>query len=293
MLGLSLPDVIQLTAIGLAQGCLYSLIAIGLVLVYKATEQVNFAQGELMMLGAFFGFQFVVLMGLPVWLGFGLALIATALVGFLFEAILIRPLTGQPAFTVFILTLAVGIVLRAIAGMVWGYGNYSLPEIVKGTIEIGPAVMDLAQLFTIAAAVLAAGALYIFFRYGRVGIAMQALSLNQLAAFYMGIPVKTLTASIWAIAAGFGALSGLLLGSSALVSTGMGFIGFKAFAGAIVGGFGSIAGAVFGCILVGLAEPFFDIAFPTLKGIGAYVIMFAVLIARPEGLIPQIHSKKV
>lgn len=289
MAGLSGADVLQLIMMGLAQGCLYSLIAIGLVLIYKATEMVNFAHGELIMLGAFFGFQFIVLWGLPYWVGFLLTLAALGVIGFVMEAAIVRRLIGQPVFVVFILTLSIGIVLRSVAGMVWGYGNYSLPAPVQGKVG----VVDGVYVFAILTTALAGAALYAFFRYSRVGVAMQALSLNQLAAFYLGIPVKRLTSAIWALAAIFGAIAGLLLAPLTLVSTQMGFIGFKAFAGAIVGGFGSIPGAVLGCILIGVTEPFFDIMFPTVKGIGAYVIMFIVLLIRPEGLISQLHAKKV
>ena len=278
MTALSFADAMQLFVVGLSQGCLYSLIAIGLVLVYKATEQVNFAQGEFMMLGAFVGYQFIVFMGA---FGYGV------------EALVVRRLTGQPVFTVFILTLALGIALRAVAGIIWGFGNYSLPAPVDGNLTLGPVIISWTSVLSIVVTAVVASALYLFFRYARQGVAMQALSLNQLAAFYMGIPVKRLTSSIWAMSAIFGGIAGLLLGPMTLVSTQMGFIGFKAFAGAIVGGFGSIPGAVIGCLLIGVTEPFFDIMFPTLKGIGAYLIMFLVLLIRPQGLLAQIYAKKV
>ena len=289
MTALSFADAMQLFVVGLSQGCLYSLIAIGLVLVYKATEQVNFAQGEFMMLGAFVGYQFIVLMGMPYWLGAMLTLVFMGAFGYGVEALVVRRLTGQPVFTVFILTLALGIALRAVAGIIWGFGNYSLPAPVDGNLTLGPVIISWTSVLSI----VVTGALYLFFRYARQGVAMQALSLNQLAAFYMGIPVKRLTSSIWAMSAIFGGIAGLLLGPMTLVSTQMGFIGFKAFAGAIVGGFGSIPGAVIGCLLIGVTEPFFDIMFPTLKGIGAYLIMFLVLLIRPQGLLAQIYAKKV
>ncbi|MGH1444872.1 MAG: branched-chain amino acid ABC transporter permease [Cognatishimia sp.] len=293
MTALSFADAMQLFVVGLSQGCLYSLIAIGLVLVYKATEQVNFAQGEFMMLGAFVGYQFIVLMGMPYWLGAMLTLVFMGAFGYSVEALVVRRLTGQPVFTVFILTLALGIALRAVAGMIWGFGNYSLPSPVDGNLTLGPVIISWASVLSIVVTAVVASALYLFFRYARQGVAMQALSLNQLAAFYMGIPVKRLTSSIWAMSAIFGGIAGLLLGPMTLVSTQMGFIGFKAFAGAIVGGFGSIPGAVIGCLLIGVTEPFFDIMFPTLKGIGAYLIMFLVLLIRPQGLLAQIYAKKV
>lgn len=290
---LSVADIAQLLLVGLSQGCLYSLIAIGLVLVYKATEQVNFAQGEFMMMGAFIGYQFIGLMGLPYWLGAALTLAVMGAFGYGVDALVVRRLTGKPVFTVFILTLALGIALRAVAGMVWGFGNYTLPAPITGNLEIGQVIIGWSSLLAILLTPLIALGLFAFFRFSRHGAAMLALSQNQLAAFYMGIPVKRLTSIIWAVSAIFGACAGLLLGPITLVSTSMGFVGFKAFAGAIVGGFGSIPGAVAGCLLIGVTEPFFDILFPTFKGIGAYLVMFAVLLIRPQGLLAQIHAKKV
>jgi len=222
-----------------------------------------------------------------------LTLVFMGAFGYGVEALVVRRLTGQPVFTVFILTLALGIALRAVAGIIWGFGNYSLPAPVDGNLTLGPVIISWTSVLSIVVTAVVASALYLFFRYARQGVAMQALSLNQLAAFYMGIPVKRLTSSIWAMSAIFGGIAGLLLGPMTLVSTQMGFIGFKAFAGAIVGGFGSIPGAVIGCLLIGVTEPFFDIMFPTLKGIGAYLIMFLVLLIRPQGLLAQIYAKKV
>jgi branched-chain amino acid transport system permease protein len=293
MFVMSFNDGVQLALVGLAQGCLYSLIAIGLVLIYKATEQVNFAQGDFMMLGAFLGFQFIVLTGLPYWMGLLATLFCLAVIGYASEALVVRRLAGQPVFTVFILTLAAGFVIRAAAGMIWGFSDRSLPPMLGGSVTIGSAVVSWESIVAIFATIFLIGVLYAFFRFTRIGIAMQALSLNQLAAFYMGIPVRRLTSSIWAIAAVVGGVAGLLLAPTTLISTQMGFIGFKAFAGAIIGGFGSIPGALIGCLLIGVAEPFIDVLLPTFKGVGAYLIMFAVLMIRPQGLVPQIYAKKV
>ena len=123
-------------------------------------------------------------------------------------------------FTVFILTLALGIALRAVAGIIWGFGNYSLPAPIDGNLTLGPVIISWTSVLSIVVTAVVASALYLFFRYARQGVAMQALSLNQLAAFYMGIPVKRLTSSIWAMSAIFGGIAGLLvmIGIFALVN---------------------------------------------------------------------------
>ena len=141
--------------------------------------------------------------------------------------------------------------------------------------------------------ILLVGALYLFFGRTRVGIAMQASSQNQLAAYYMGIPVKRLVSLTWAMGAMIAACAGALLAPVTQVDTTIGLLGIKALAGAIVGGFGSIPGALLGCILIGVVEPFADYYLPGIKGVSAYVVMLVVLFVRPEGLIVQTYQKKV
>jgi branched-chain amino acid transport system permease protein len=136
-------------------------------------------------------------------------------------------------------------------------------------------------------------ALYLFFAKTRYGVAMQAAAQNQLAAYYMGIPVKRLVSVTWAIGAMIAATAGALLAPVTQVDTTIGFLGIKALAGAIVGGFGSIPGALLGCLLIGIIEPFADYYLPAIKGVSAYVVMLLVLFVRPEGLIVQTFRKKV
>ncbi len=157
----------------------------------------------------------------------------------------------------------------------------------------GPVEIGTDRVAIILATVLLVGALYLFFGRTRVGVAMQASSQNQLAAYYMGIPVKRLVSFTWAIGAMIAAAAGALLAPVTQVDTTIGLLGIKALAGAIVGGFGSIPGALLGCVLIGVIEPFADYYLPGIKGVSAYVVMLVVLFIRPQGLIVQTYQKKV
>jgi len=290
---LPIDDVIHLGIIGISQGCAYGLIALGFVLIYKATEVVNFAHGEFMMLGAFAVLTISESTGWGFWPSFALGCLAIGAVGYLIDAQIMRRIIGESQASVFILTVAFGFIFRSLAGMIFGWNTQSLDTPFDGKISLGSIEVGTDRLAIVVATLLLVGALYLFFGRTRVGIAMQASSQNQLAAYYMGIPVKRLTSITWAIGAMIATVAGVLLAPVTQVDTTIGLLGIKAMAGAIVGGFGSIPGALLGCILIGVIEPFADYFLPGIKGVSAYVVMLIVLFVRPEGLIVQTYQKKV
>ncbi len=290
---LPIDDVIHLGIIGISQGCAYGLIALGFVLIYKATEVVNFAHGEFMMLGAFAVLSISEATGWGFWPSFVLGCLSIGVVGYLIDAQVMRRIIGESQASIFILTVAFGFIFRSLAGMIFGWNTQSLDTPFDGKIALGPVDIGTDRVAIVVATVLLVGALYLFFGRTRVGVAMQASSQNQLAAYYMGIPVKRLTSITWAIGAMIAAAAGVLLAPVTQVDTTIGLLGIKAMAGAIVGGFGSIPGALLGCVLIGVIEPFADYYLPGIKGISAYVVMLVVLFVRPEGLIVQTYQKKV
>ena len=290
---LPVNDIIHLAVIGLAQGCAYGLIALGFVLIYKATEVVNFAHGEFMMLGAFTVLAYSEAMGGSFWPAFVLGCLTIGLIGYLIDAQIMRRIIGQSSASIFIMTVAFGFIFRSLAGMIWGWQTLSLSTPFTGRVSIGEVSIGADRIAIVVATAILCTALYLFFSRTRFGIAMQAASQNQLAAYYMGIPVKRLVSITWAIGAMIAAAAGALLAPVTQIDTTIGFLGIKALAGAIVGGFGSIPGALLGCLLIGLIEPFADYYFPAIKGVSAYVVMLVVLFVRPEGLITQTFRKKV
>ena len=291
---LQVNDIIHLAVTGLAQGCAYGLIALGFVLIYKATEVVNFAHGEFMMLGAFAVLAWSEFLGGSFWPAFVLGCLSIGVVGYLIDAQIMRRIIGQSSASIFIMTVAFGFIFRSLAGMIWGWKTLFLSTPFGGKIDIADGLsIGVDRVAIIVATVLLCGVLYLFFSRTRYGIAMQAASQNQLAAYYMGIPVKRLVSITWAIGAMIAAAAGALLAPITMVDTTIGFLGIKALAGAIVGGFGSIPGALLGCLLIGIVEPFADYFVPEIKGVSAYIVMLVILFIRPQGLISQTFEKKV
>ena len=288
---------LQIIISGIAQGCIYGLIALGVVLIYKATETVSFAQGELMMLGAFIGLIVMTSLGFPFWLAFAAAVVAMGAFGIGLDRLVIRPILGQPAFSIVMLTIGIGYVARGAITMVPGLGTetHTLPVPYKDAIwNVGTLVLNVEQMVIIAATVLLSAALYAMFRYSKLGVAMQAASQNQLAAYYMGIPVKRLNGLVWGLAAAVAAVAGLLLAPITFVHANMGFIGLKAMPAAVVGGFGSLPGAIVGGLVIGLVEAFSGFYLPEgFKDIAAYVVVLVMLVVKPNGLFGGAMRKKV
>ena len=288
---------VQLVISGIAQGCIYGLIALGFVLIYKATETVSFAQGELMMLGAFGGLAGMTFVGFPFWLAILSSILAMGVFGLVLERLVIRPILGQPAFSVVMLTIGIGYVARGVITMIPDIGTetHALPVPYKDQIwNVGALVLNVEQMVVIGATAVLCALLFALFRYSKLGIAMQAASQNQLAAYYMGIPVARLNGLVWGLAAAMAAVAGLLLTPITFVHANMGFIGLKAFPAAVVGGFGSLPGAIVGGLVIGVVESLSGFYLPDgFKDTAAYIVVLIMLMVKPNGLFGERLSKKV
>ena len=289
-------DILTVTVNGLALGCIYGLIALGFVLIYKATEMVNFAQGDLMMLGAFVAYTLIDSFGFDYWVGLLGAIILMAVFGYILDALLLRRVIDQPQFAVVMLTLGLGFVIRSAAGVTFSHDPvvFETPftnKVVRLTEDL---VIGQENIAIVVGTIVLCSVLYVFFRSTRLGVAMQAASQNQLAAYYMGIPVKVIFSLIWAISAGVAVVAGVLVSPLTLIDPDMGSLAIKAFAAAVLGGFGSIPGAVIGGIIIGIIEQGANLWLPAGFGeVSAFVVLLAVLIIRPQGLFGQVGRKKV
>lgn len=279
-------EILQLIVSGVAQGCIYGLIALSFVLIYKATETVSFVQGDIMMMGAFLAFIVMTVFGVPFWLTVILVIVAIALVGVLIEKVAIRPILGEPVFSIVMLTLGLGYVIRGIVTMIpeIGTNTQALAVPYKDTIlRLGNAVLAGEHVVVIVVTALLCLGLFLLFKYSKVGIAMQATSQNQLAAYYMGIPVKRLNGLVWGLAAALAAIGGILLAPITFVYVNMGFIGLKAFPAAVIGGFGSLPGAIVGGMIIGLLEAFSGFYLPEgFRDITPYIAVLIMLMIRPN-----------
>ena len=220
-----------------------------------------------------------------------------ALFGVLLERVVIRPILGQPAFSIVMLTIGIGYVARGLITMIPGIGTetHTLPVPYKDQVwNAGALVLNVGADGGDRRHRRAVPLLFAMFRYSKVGIAMQASSQNQLAAYYMGIPVKRLNGLVWGLAAAVAAVAGLLLAPITFVHANMGFIGLKAFPAAVVGGFGSLPGAIVGGLVIGIVESLSGFYLPEgFKDIAAYIVVLVMLMVKPNGLFGEKLRKKV
>ena len=288
-------EVLQLLISGISLGCVYGLIALGFVIIYKATEMVNFAQGDIMMLGAYAAFTYINIAGMPFFLGVIAAVATMAVFGIVVERVALRRMIGEPPFAVLMITVGLGFIFRAAAGAIWGNEPRTITSpLMGGVLRFGDVTVGYENLAVMAGTAVLCSGLYLFFRFSRLGIAMQATSQNQLAAYYVGIPVTRIVSIVWALSAAIAAIAGILVAPVSLIDPTIGFIGIKAFAAAIVGGFGSLPGAIVGGLIVGIAEQFAGLYGPTGSAdIAAYALLLVMLFVRPEGLFATLQRKKV
>lgn len=285
----------QLTVNGIAVGAIYALVALGLVLTYKATEVLNFAHGDMLVVSAFTAWGLITVAGMPFWAALGATVLIAAALSYALDAFIVRRIAGQPQFAGVMLTIALAFMLRGLVSM--GFGpesrNYATPWTGQTSTVAGIAIADL-QLVIVGVALAVTAALLLFFRSTRLGIAMQASSQNQLAAYLTGVRVKRVNSLVWALAGATAAVAGVLLAPITLVDVTLWFVVLKALAALVLGGFGSIAGAIVGGLSIGLIEQYAGVYLPDgSKDVVAYVVLIAVLIVRPHGLLGEAHGKRV
>lgn len=282
---------------GAAVGIVYALVALGFVMVHKSTQVFNFAQGELMMLGAFCAYTFIILFGLPFWVGGILAVASVALFGVVLDRVLLRRMVGSRPFTIFMLTVGIGFCIRSIVMLVpmWGTDTYSLPSPLQGKVfSFGGLIISADHAVILLTAAIVTTGLFLFFQFTKLGLALRAIAQNSLAASYLGVRVDSLFSIVWALSAAAAALAGVMLAPLSFVHADMGQIGLKAIPAAVLGGFDSLPGAIVGGLIIGVVESLAGFYCPEgVKDVAAYIVLLVVLALKPRGLFGHPDAKKV
>ncbi|MBI1963496.1 MAG: branched-chain amino acid ABC transporter permease [Candidatus Rokubacteria bacterium] len=280
---------------GLATGSIYALMAISLVIVYNATRTLNFAQGEMLMVSTFVGWTAHQWLRLPLPLIMLVAVVAAALLGWLIERAVIRHSIAATHFDVLIITLGLSLVLRAAAGLAWTHDEFPFPSFFADRpIALGPVRVAPVSLGIIGGSLLLMLALYGLFRGTRLGRAMRAVAQNQRAARLMGISVERVYSASWILAAVVGGIAGVLIAPVIFLSSKMGLVAINGFTAAVLGGFGSMPGAVVGGMLLGVIENLAPLYLPSgIKHSVPFLLMIAILLVRPSGVLGRARRRKV
>ena len=284
---------------GVLGGSMYALIALGFVLIYKATDAINFAQGEFVMFAGFLAAATIGIAGLPWWAGVLGAMIGMILLGFGLERVVLRPLLGRPIIAVIMATIGLASILRGTATLAFGAGIQTIPlPISSSPIRLGPLFLPPLELVGAGVSLAFLAAFAWFFLKSRIGVAMRAVADNQQVALAMGINIRRYFALAWALGGVVSALGGVLWGAMLAVDNQLALVGLKVFPVVILGGLDSILGAVIGGLVVGVVE---NVAAGYLdpyvgggtKDFAPYVLMIAALMVRPEGMFGRRRIERV
>jgi branched-chain amino acid transport system permease protein len=290
--------ILQIILSGIVSGSLYSLFALGLVMIFKATKVANFAQGEMMTISGYMALLFLHLtQGLGV-VAFLLAILFTCVVGLIIERIAYRPLIKAPVISIVIATLGISITLKGGMRVIWGPHVHPFPPInIFGSVPINirGLIITPHNLFVIFITSVLMMLLFCFFKYLKIGKAMRAVAQDQEASSLMGIGVKKYFSLTWTMSSGLGAIAGVLIASLIYLEPDMGnVLLIKAFAAAILGGFVSLPGTVVGGLMLGILETLVGFYISTkLVSVTAFMVLILVLFFKPEGLFGVYGSKKV
>lgn len=290
---------LQFSFNGLALGCIYALIALGFVIIFKATKVLNFAQGELMMAGAYFCLMLSQKLSLNFILAFIITLAFSAVLGLMIQFIVLKKMLGEPIFSVVMVTIGLASVLKSVIGLIWKHDIQRIPSPFPiQPIKAGSIIVSHVQIWTIALSVFFIILLLFFFKYTSMGLGMRATAEDQDTSLLMGINVNKVFTFAWVISAVVASVGGIFLGTFLLMTPEMSFVGLKAFPAVILGGLESIGGAIIGGIAIGIIENYVGgyidsvFKFP-IKEIAAYIVLFIVLMIRPYGLFGQKEIERV
>ena len=281
---------------GLLSGVMYALVALGFVLIYKASGVFNFAQGAMVFLAAL-TFVSLLKMGVNFWLALLLTLGVMVVLGIGIEKVVLRPLVNQPPITLFMATIGLTFVLEGLSQLVWGSQPHGLElgiqDVPMEWLSQSTGInISQFELFAAGVAGVLVAALALFFQYTRIGRALRAVADDHQAALAVGIPLKHIWAIVWAVAGFVALVAGLMWGARNGVQFALTFIALKALPVLLIGGFESVPGAIIGGLIVGASEKLAEVYIGPMVGGGieswfAYVIALLFLLVRPQGMFGE------
>src|SRR5439155_2467296 len=291
---------LQLLIAGIAVGGVYALMALGFVLIFKASSVVNFGPGELVLFGAYVSWATILHMKFPLWIAFPVTLVVSILLGLVIERGILRPLIGQPIISVIMVTFGFASVIRGFLNMTWGSDTRPFPALFSSEpFRFGPIPISPVHLWSFVAVLVLLAGFSLFFKFSLVGMAMRATADNQQVAQSLGISVKWIFALSWCIATVVSALGGIILGS---VRGGVDFsladYGLKVFPVVILGGLDSVAGVIVSGVIIGVLENlsggYLDPIFGGgVKEVAPFVVLVLILMVRPYGLFGKRDVERV
>ena len=283
------------TIYGVSDGAILALAALGFVLIYKSTGVINFAQGEFLLIGAYTVYAAFVVFQLPLLLAVVLGVLFAIVLGVLIERLILRPLIGESAISVIMVTIGLAAVLKAVAQLFFGTRAVSQPALLpRTTIELAGATFPLNRILVIVIAAVVLTLFTLFFQRSRHGIAMRAVADDQQAALTLGISVRRIFAMAWALAAVSALIGGVLLGDVTEVSSRLTTFGLLVFPVVILGGLDSVPGTIVGGLVIGLSAQYVSSYWdPGLAQIAPYLLLVAILLVRPYGLFGETRIERV
>jgi len=291
---------LQLLINGLVVGCIYSLVATGFVIIYKATSALNLAQGEFLMVGAYICLDLMTKHAVPFFQAFLITLAFSAILGLVIERVILRPLIGSHLISVIMVTLGLSSILKALVQLAYGTDTIPFPEVFPtAPVQIGPIPVSQGYLYAIGCVTILVTLLTLFFKYSKTGVAMRATASNQQVSLSMGISVKKMFAISWAISAIVSAVGGILLGTiRGGIDMTLSFMGLKVLPVVILGGLDSILGAIVGGVIIGILENLSGGYVDPLVGGGAkevapYIALILILMFKPYGLFGKKKIERV
>ena len=286
---------LNLTVYGLADGAILALVALGFVLIYKATGVINFAQGEFLLVGAYTFHAAFVVFGLPITAAVLVGVVVAIILGVVVERFILRPMVGESAISVIMVTIGLSAVLRAVVQLFFGTSVREQPAVLPtGSLSFAGATLPINRLLVIAVSTLALVVFTVFFRRSRHGVAMRAVADDQQAAMTMGISVRRVFAMSWALAAVSAFVAGLLLSDIGAVEQNIASFGLIVFPVVILGGLDSVPGTVVGGLVIGLMKQYVSgYADPGLAEVVPYIVLVAILLVRPYGLFGDVRIERV